>query len=111
MRHRAWASNPPVEPRPLEERALERELTCPRCHTRLATHPYYGPGNVVVDSCGRCDVIWLDFGELRQILDAPGSDRGGRDRGDDDQIPERSERGQDLVDAVDPLDVLFDLLT
>jgi Zn-finger nucleic acid-binding protein len=45
---------------------------------RLETHPYYGPGNVVIDSCAACDVIWLDFGELKQIVDAPGRDRGSR---------------------------------
>jgi Zn-finger nucleic acid-binding protein len=39
-------------------------------------HPYYGPGNVVIDTCSRCDLIWLDFGELKQIADAPGRDRG-----------------------------------
>jgi Zn-finger nucleic acid-binding protein len=41
----------------------------------MSTHPYYGPGNVVVDNCGRCDVIWLDCGELAIIRDAPGTDR------------------------------------
>jgi Zn-finger nucleic acid-binding protein len=31
---------------------------------------------VVIDSCVTCDLIWLDFGELRQITDAAGRDRG-----------------------------------
>jgi hypothetical protein len=44
----------------------------------MATHPYYGPGNVVIDSCESCDLLWLDFGELKQIVDAPGKDRGTR---------------------------------
>jgi hypothetical protein len=39
------------------------------------THPYYGPGNVVLDSCESCELVWLDFGELKQIVDAPGNDR------------------------------------
>jgi Zn-finger nucleic acid-binding protein len=47
----------------------------------LLAHPYYGPGNVVVDSCTTCDLIWLDFGELKQIVDAPGRDRGLREKG------------------------------
>jgi Zn-finger nucleic acid-binding protein len=42
----------------------------------MSTHPYYGPGSVVIDTCQTCHVVWLDFGELRQIADAPGSDRG-----------------------------------
>jgi len=46
----------------------------------MATHPYYGPGNVVIDSCGQCELIWLDFGELEQIVAAPGKDRGSREQ-------------------------------
>ena len=45
----------------------------------MTTHPYYGPGNVVIDSCEPCDLVWLDFGELKQIVDAPGKDRGTRE--------------------------------
>ena len=44
----------------------------------METHPYYGPGNVIIDSCGDCDLIWLDAGELKQIEHAPGGDRGLR---------------------------------
>ena len=45
----------------------------------MITHPYYGPGNVVIDSCEPCELVWLDFGELRQIVDAPGKDRGTKE--------------------------------
>jgi Zn-finger nucleic acid-binding protein len=45
----------------------------------MDVHPYYGPGNVVIDSCSACDLIWLDHGELTQITDAPGRDRGSSD--------------------------------
>lgn len=77
---RAWATGPPGAPVPLSHAELQRRVECPRCAAPLETHPYFGPGNVVIDSCGACDVIWLDFGELKQIVDAPGSDRGGRER-------------------------------
>jgi Zn-finger nucleic acid-binding protein len=109
---RAWAANPPVEPRLLDRQALDRKLSCPSCRGRFTTHPYYGPGNVVMDSCDSCDIVWLDFGELRQIVDAPGRDRGGRNRalGDDLHIPRSIEQDQDLLAAKDPLDFLFDLL-
>jgi Zn-finger nucleic acid-binding protein len=40
---------------------------------------YYGPGNIVMDLCIACDWVWLDYGELKQIADAPGVDRGSRD--------------------------------
>jgi Zn-finger nucleic acid-binding protein len=78
QRRRAWATDPPAIQVPLDRRALERRVSCPRCHQRFDTYPHYGPGNVVIDNCPRCDVVWLDFGEIRQIVDAPGRDRGGR---------------------------------
>jgi Zn-finger nucleic acid-binding protein len=34
-------------------------------------HPYGGPGNVNIDTCERCSVIWLDRNELRRIVLAP----------------------------------------
>lgn len=42
----------------------------------MDVHPYYGPGNVAIDSCSACNLVWLDFGELRQITHAPGQDCG-----------------------------------
>ena len=45
----------------------------------MDVHPYYGPGNVVIDTCGQCYLVWLDHGELKQIADAPGQDRGRPD--------------------------------
>ena len=35
-------------------------------------------GNVIIDGCETCNLVWLDFGELKQIADAPGPDRGVR---------------------------------
>lgn len=76
---RAWATGTPTRPIPPEESEFARRVHCPICSHALETHPYFGPGNVVIDSCATCDVIWLDFGELKQIVDAPGRDRGGRE--------------------------------
>ena len=76
---RAWATGTPSKSIQPEVEELHRRVNCPACGKELATHPYYGPGNVIIDSCDTCDVIWLDFGELRQIVDAPGRDRGGRE--------------------------------
>jgi Zn-finger nucleic acid-binding protein len=73
---RAQASTPPIPPQPLNQEELERRVLCPLCRHQLDTHPYYGPGNVVVDICTHCALIWLDYGELSHILDAPGRDRG-----------------------------------
>ncbi len=60
--------SPLTPPDPTE---LDRRLTCPQCHNRMDTHRYGGPGNVIVDSCSKCDLIWLDHGELLRIIHAP----------------------------------------
>ena len=77
-KRRAWATETPEPPIPLNRQDLERKVRCPACTGPMTTHPYYGPGNVVIDSCEPCELIWLDFGELEQIVDAPGKDRGSR---------------------------------
>jgi Zn-finger nucleic acid-binding protein len=75
---RAWATGTPGPPVLLNKTDLDRKAQCPVCKGRMLTHPYYGPGNVVIDSCVSCELVWLDFGELKQIVDAPGRDRGTR---------------------------------
>ena len=77
---RAWPSGPPGEPSPIDPREFDRHVFCPGCGARMSTHPYFGPGSVVIDTCDPCDLVWLDLGELRQIADAPGADRGRRVR-------------------------------
>jgi Zn-finger nucleic acid-binding protein len=72
---RSGLAAPLSTPRPLNRADLERRVMCPQCGAAMDTHPYYGPGNVVVDSCGYCRLIWLDHGELHKIVSAPGSDR------------------------------------
>jgi Zn-finger nucleic acid-binding protein len=71
---RARAPGPPDRPRPLNAEDLQREVHCPSCHQLMDTHPYYGPGNVVIDNCAHCGLIWLDYGELGIITNAPGPD-------------------------------------
>jgi Zn-finger nucleic acid-binding protein len=34
----------------------------------MAVYPYGGPGNVIIQGCEECQLIWLDFGELSQII-------------------------------------------
>ncbi len=53
---------------------LKLTIQCPQCHKRMETHFYAGPGNVIVDSCGDCFLIWLDRGELTRIAHAPDED-------------------------------------
>lgn len=74
-RRRAESKRPASEPLPIDPRELDRNLRCPCCQRPMDTHPYYGPGNVVVDTCATCAVIWLDHGELTMIETAPGRGR------------------------------------
>lgn len=50
---------------------LSRKINCPQCRHRMDAHFYGGPGNVVIDSCENCSIIWLDGGELMRIVRAP----------------------------------------
>lgn len=59
-------------PAPLSQTQLEMQRDCPGCRSRMETHPYYGPGNTVIDSCYRCDLIWLDAGEPVTLVKAMG---------------------------------------
>jgi Zn-finger nucleic acid-binding protein len=52
---------------PFDPAELQRVLTCPNCQQRMDTHPYFGGGNAVVDTCEGCGLIWLDAGELAII--------------------------------------------
>jgi Zn-finger nucleic acid-binding protein len=52
---------------PFDPAELKRGLCCPSCKLRMETHPYFGGGNAVVDTCERCGLIWLDAGELAII--------------------------------------------
>lgn len=62
------------KPRRLDPQELERRTICPLCGRAMDTHPYAGPGNVVIDVCAPCGVLFLDHGELSLIRDAPGRD-------------------------------------
>ena len=51
----------------------DRSITCPSCQRPMLSHFYGGPGNLVIDTCERCHLNWLDPGELRRIARAPSS--------------------------------------
>ena len=58
---------------PRDNADADRHLTCPLCLRTMIGHPYGGPGNVNIDNCEPCGVIWLDRNELRRIVLAPDS--------------------------------------
>ncbi len=66
-RRSRWASETGEEPRPIDLSQYERQLSCPGCRGKMEVHPYFGPGNVVIDSCGSCGYLWLDHGELARL--------------------------------------------
>jgi Zn-finger nucleic acid-binding protein len=68
LRSREGGEVSPTVPNPDE---LDRKISCPSCHQRMDTHLYGGPGNVVMDSCDRCEMNWFDHGELMRIASAP----------------------------------------
>lgn len=70
---RAARSTPDETPRPLDRAELNHATACPRCARQMETHPYGGPGAVVIDTCAACGLIWFDSGELRAIERAPGT--------------------------------------
>jgi Zn-finger nucleic acid-binding protein len=55
-----------AQPAP-DPRELERRLHCPKCGGVMDTHYYAGGGNVIIDDCSRCELNWLDAGELQTI--------------------------------------------
>jgi len=61
-----------LEPIPLNQVELRRHVCCPACYKKMEVHPYHGPGNVVIDSCTDCHLVWLDHGEMARIERSPG---------------------------------------
>lgn len=56
---------------PPDWRDLDRRIQCPQCKKTMDTHPYMGPGNVIIDTCEHCSLNWFDYGELQRIVRAP----------------------------------------
>jgi len=43
-------------------------LKCPRCNTEMSKYKYMYTSNIYIDSCDRCEGIWLDSKELLNII-------------------------------------------
>jgi len=112
-RSRTKAPPDPISHFTLDE--LDRATYCPGCQEKMETFQYNGPGNIVIDTCHPCDLIWLDYGELQKVVNAPGRDRGvprpkpSEAEGDDQSQPPDhpiQTSFKELVYAI--LDELFD---
>ena len=60
------------QPQLIDQRELQKTIKCPTCLQTMFTHPYYGPGNAIINSCNVCHLNWFDAGELSAIIRAPG---------------------------------------
>lgn len=67
LKLRAEYADRPSVPRSIDPVELRRRVCCPKCHKTMDTHPYGGGGNVVIDTCHRCHLLWLDAGEMEMI--------------------------------------------
>jgi len=56
---------------PRDNSDADRHFACPQCGKTMTGHPYGGPGNVNIDTCERCSLVWLDHDELQRIVMAP----------------------------------------
>jgi Zn-finger nucleic acid-binding protein len=65
----------PIIPPAVNLQEMNRELYCPDCGRLMSTHLYGGPGNLVVDNCVHCNLLWLDHTEFRRVVRAPGRER------------------------------------
>ncbi len=55
-------------PPPQNKSELTRAIVCPSCQKLMEAYPYGGPGNIIIEGCEECRLIWLDFGELSRII-------------------------------------------
>ena len=72
QRRRAKFRGPEAQPVRLDAAQLAVQVDCPSCELAMEVHPYYGPGNIVIDSCRRCRLVWLDRGEVSRVEAASG---------------------------------------
>lgn len=72
---RAKRQQPSIMPPAVNFTELERSINCPNCGQPMSTHLYGGPGNLVVDNCIHCNLLWLDSKELERVIRSPGQER------------------------------------
>ncbi|HEY6448305.1 MAG TPA: zf-TFIIB domain-containing protein [Acidobacteriaceae bacterium] len=53
----------------VDPRELDRKLTCPQCRKPMIVDFYPAATNVVIGSCERCALDWVDHGKMQRIVD------------------------------------------
>jgi Zn-finger nucleic acid-binding protein len=56
---------------PLNRADLSVKRTCQTCGRTMDTHAYEGGGNIVIDVCIHCGVVWFDYGEMKRVISSP----------------------------------------
>jgi Zn-finger nucleic acid-binding protein len=103
---RSRTKGPPEPFNTFDPKELDRKTFCPICEKKMETFQYLGPGNIVIDTCHQDDLIWLDFGELSKVVNAPGRDRGiPRKKPTEDEDKKKEDKRKNLADLT-----LFDLI-
>ena len=69
---RSEYKGPDQIPSTVDQQALNRRRSCPNCRGLMEVYAYGGPGNVVMDTCFGCQMVWMDNGEITKIVKAPG---------------------------------------
>lgn len=50
------------------DKSQDTELECPNCNLPMFKYRYMYTSNIFIDSCDKCEGIWLDKGELLGII-------------------------------------------
>jgi Zn-finger nucleic acid-binding protein len=67
--HRTSLFEKPINKTIQEDNELMRKINCPKCNKVMNSYPYSGAsGNIIIQGCNECKIIWLDFGELSKII-------------------------------------------
>jgi membrane protease subunit (stomatin/prohibitin family)/Zn-finger nucleic acid-binding protein len=61
----------PIPLQPANPADRQHRFACPQCRRPMQAHCYGDAGNVVIDTCERCSLNWLDHNKLARIAHAP----------------------------------------
>lgn len=51
----------------LAEAKTDRSLSCPKCGADMEVLEYARSSQVLIDTCTKCEGVWLDMGEVREL--------------------------------------------
>lgn len=71
---------------------IDSIIDCPRCHGPMVKKSSMG---VTIDKCERCDGIWLDGGEIENIISRIEGQKELKDHDNKDNSSKSSKKGTD----------------